>query len=137
MLHDIFNIYYNIFYYIRIKMLIKELNELKKISKNGIINFNDNGINQFPLANMNNYLTKIMKGWYFFHNPDGNGRTARFLMNNILSSAGYPWITVSYQNRDKYFSSLENACYSDNILDFANFILNNYKLENKINKKIF
>ena len=34
--------------------------------------------------------------------PDGNGRMARFLMNAMLASGGYPWTVVRVEDRDPY-----------------------------------
>jgi Fic family protein len=31
--------------------------------------------------------------------PDGNGRMARFLMNPMLASGGYPWTVVRMEDR--------------------------------------
>lgn len=40
---------------------------------------------------------------------DGNGRVGRLLFNFILSQCGYPPILFLYQNRRRYFSSLDQA----------------------------
>ena len=40
---------------------------------------------------------------------DGNGRVGRLLFNWILFQCGYPPILFLYQNRQKYFSSLDQA----------------------------
>src|SRR6185437_9026441 len=41
--------------------------------------------------------------------PDGNGRMARFLMNAMLASGGYPWSIVLVEDRDKYLAVLDRA----------------------------
>ncbi|MHB8423142.1 MAG: Fic family protein [Leptospirales bacterium] len=40
---------------------------------------------------------------------DGNGRLARFLMNSVFVSSGYPWTVVHQTNRKQYLSALEAA----------------------------
>jgi len=55
---------------------------------------------------------------------DGNGRTARFLMNYILLCSGYQWITIRNDHRDKYFQTLEQAQTKGEIIPFAKFIIN-------------
>lgn len=54
--------------------------------------------------------------------PDGNGRIARFLMNLMLASGGYPWTVIRLQSRDTYLSSLEQASVDGNITPFAQFV---------------
>jgi len=53
---------------------------------------------------------------------DGNGRTARFLMNVMMASGGYPWMVIPVERRDEYMSALEAASVDQNIVPFANFI---------------
>lgn len=53
---------------------------------------------------------------------DGNGRTARFLMNAMLVTGGYPWITVKFERRNEYFAALNEASSKQNIIPFALFI---------------
>ncbi len=53
---------------------------------------------------------------------DGNGRMARFLMNSMLASGGYPWTVIRVEDRDNYMSSLEKASVNGNIGPFADFI---------------
>ncbi len=57
---------------------------------------------------------------------DGNGRSARLLMNCILAGNGYKWITISANEREKYFESLKIGQLENNILPFADFILSFY-----------
>lgn len=40
---------------------------------------------------------------------DGNGRTARLLMNLLLMQQGYPLVTVLKNDRKKYYDVLEKA----------------------------
>ncbi len=55
---------------------------------------------------------------------DGNGRTARLLMNLILMRNGYPPVVILNRERKKYFESLEKAHFG-NFKDFFNFIARN------------
>ena len=55
---------------------------------------------------------------------DGNGRTARFLMNYILLCSGYKWVTIRNDHRDEYFETLEQAQTKGEIIPFAKFIIN-------------
>jgi len=54
--------------------------------------------------------------------PDGNGRIARFLMNTMLASGGYPWTVIRVEDRDAYLAALENASINTDIRPFATFI---------------
>ena len=38
---------------------------------------------------------------------DGNGRMARFLMNAMLASGGYPWTVIRVEDRDAYLGALD------------------------------
>jgi fido (protein-threonine AMPylation protein) len=53
---------------------------------------------------------------------DGNGRIARFLMNLMLISGGYPWTVVPVEHRDEYMAALEKASVAGNISEFARFV---------------
>ncbi|MEO7206395.1 MAG: Fic family protein [Steroidobacteraceae bacterium] len=53
---------------------------------------------------------------------DGNGRMARFLMNAMLASGGYPWTVVRVEDRARYLHALDNASIDSNILPFATFL---------------
>ena len=55
---------------------------------------------------------------------DGNGRIARFLMNAMLASGGYPWTVIPVQERQTYMSSLEKASIERDIEPFTKFIAN-------------
>ena len=59
---------------------------------------------------------------YIHPYPDGNGRMARFLMNVMLASGGYPWAVIRVEDRDDYLSALEAASVKSNIKPFAQFI---------------
>lgn len=53
---------------------------------------------------------------------DGNGRMARFLMNAMLASGGYPWTVIPVEKRAQYMKTLEQASVGQNIGPFAKFI---------------
>ena len=54
--------------------------------------------------------------------PDGNGRIARFLMNVMLASGGYPWTVIRAEERDGYMAALEAASVDADIGPFAAFV---------------
>ena len=54
--------------------------------------------------------------------PDGNGRMARFVMNAMLASGGYPWTVIRVENRDAYLSALDQASIDMNIEPFTAFV---------------
>lgn len=53
---------------------------------------------------------------------DGNGRMARFLMNAMLASGGYPWTVIPVEEREIYMNALEQASGKGNIKPFVTFI---------------
>lgn len=53
---------------------------------------------------------------------DGNGRMARFLMNLMLASGGFPWTVIPVQERAAYMNALEMASTNQDIAPFATFI---------------
>jgi hypothetical protein len=59
---------------------------------------------------------------YIHPYPDGNGRMARFLMNAMLASGGYPWTVIRVDDRTAYLSALETASIGGDIRPFASFI---------------
>jgi fido (protein-threonine AMPylation protein) len=59
---------------------------------------------------------------YIHPYPDGNGRMARFFMNAMLASGGYPWTVVRVEDRDAYLKTLDSASIDMNIKPFAKFI---------------
>jgi hypothetical protein len=67
----------------------------------------------------------VLGHWLFgFIHPymDGNGRMARFLMNLMMASGGYPWTIVRLARRKQYLDGLEVASADQNIKPFAKFI---------------
>jgi hypothetical protein len=59
---------------------------------------------------------------YIHPYPDGNGRMARFVMNAMLASGGYPWTVIRVEHRDSYLAALETASIEQNIRPFARFV---------------
>jgi fido (protein-threonine AMPylation protein) len=53
---------------------------------------------------------------------DGNGRMARFLMNAMLASGGYPWTVVRVEDRARYLRALDSASIDLDIEPFAAFL---------------
>jgi Fic family protein len=53
---------------------------------------------------------------------DGNGRMARFLMNAMLASGGYPWTVIHVDDRAEYMAALDQASAEGNIQPFAHFV---------------
>lgn len=68
---------------------------------------------------------------YGFIHPyfDGNGRTARFLMNVFLTTGGYPWTIVRVSRRADYMTALEAASTRGDIVPFAKFILEEMQVD--------
>lgn len=67
----------------------------------------------------------VLGHWLFgYIHPysDGNGRMARFLMNVMLASGGYPWTVIRVEDRDAYLAALEAASVEANIEPFSSFI---------------
>lgn len=61
---------------------------------------------------------------------DGNGRTARIIMNTLLVTTGLPWRVIPVEQRSIYMASLEKASVEGDISDFAKFI---FRLINEAN----
>ena len=59
---------------------------------------------------------------YIHPYPDGNGRMARFVMNAMLASGGYPWTVIRVESRDAYLAALERASVFQDIEPFARFV---------------
>jgi Fic family protein len=72
----------------------------------------------------------VLAHWLFgYIHPymDGNGRMARFLMNTMLASGGYPWTVIRVEDREKYLKALESASVGNDIKPFATFIAERVK----------
>lgn len=53
---------------------------------------------------------------------DGNGRIARFLMNLMLTTGGYPWTVIPVERRAEYMAALERASSYQDIGPFADLV---------------
>ena len=53
---------------------------------------------------------------------DGNGRLGRFIMNYMLTTAGYVWTIVPVQQRAEYMAALEQASSDRNIRPLAQML---------------
>ena len=73
--------------------------------------------NPFVRAVLGHYLFVYIHPYF-----DGNGRTARFMMNCTLVSSGYPWTVIHEDRRKEYFAALEQASAKEEIKDFAEFV---------------
>ena len=68
----------------------------------------------------------VLGHWLFgYVHPyfDGNGRMARFLMNVMLASGGYPWTVIRIRDRKSYLSALDRASIEMDIHPFTTFIV--------------
>jgi fido (protein-threonine AMPylation protein) len=74
-----------------------------------------------PEASVRAVLGHWMFG-YIHPYPDGNGRMARFLMNAMLASGGFPWTVIRVEDRAQYLQALESASVEMDIKPFAAFI---------------
>lgn len=78
-----------------------------------------------------NGAVRAVLGHYFFVyiHPymDGNGRLARFLMNLMLVSAGYPWTIIRVTDRTEYMKSLDFVATDNDIKPFTEFIVSQMK----------
>lgn len=63
--------------------------------------------------------------------PDGNGRIARFVMNTMLASGGYPWTIVRVEDRDDYLDALEVASVNGDVRPFARFIAHQMRIKRR------
>ncbi|TMQ23421.1 MAG: cell filamentation protein Fic [Deltaproteobacteria bacterium] len=66
--------------------------------------------------------------------PDGNGRIARFLMNALLASGGYPWTVIRVEDRDEYLAALETASVDSNLRSLARFVAGQMQRTKRLGK---
>lgn len=70
-------------------------------------------------------VSAVLGHWllgYIHPYADGNGRMARFLMNTLLASGGYPWTVIKVEDRNEYLACLETASVNGDILPFSSFL---------------
>ena len=53
---------------------------------------------------------------------DGNGRTARFVMNSQLVTAGYPGVVIPVEHREDHMAALEKASVEGDVEEFVRFV---------------
>ena len=53
---------------------------------------------------------------------DGNGRLGRLLMNQVLLSAGLPWVTIRSDERVPFFKGVEQAQVDEDATSFIRFV---------------
>lgn len=78
------------------------------------------------LRSEEDFRIRALLGHFFFVHvhpyADGNGRTARFIMNASLVSGGGRWVVIPVEMRNRYMQSLEAASVGGRIEDFVAFI---------------
>jgi len=78
------------------------------------------------LAEEENAAVRVVLGHFVFVyiHPyfDGNGRMARFIMNLMMASGGYPWTVVPVERRNEYMQALEAASVHQDIVPFTQFL---------------
>lgn len=62
---------------------------------------------------------------------DGNGRVARFIMNTMLASGGYPWTVVELKRRNAYINALETVHTKGDIKPFVRFVIKEMEITSK------
>ena len=87
------------------------------------------------ISGIKNPVIKAILAHYFFVaiHPyiDGNGRTARLLMNYTLLASGYSWVTIRSEQRAQYFGALNKETVDGDILPFGQFIVEKLKEASK------
>ncbi len=80
----------------------------------------------------------VLGHWMFAYiHPyfDGNGRMARFLMNAMLASGGYPWTVIRVEDQVGYMAALDRASVDMEIRPFASFIAERVKRSKKLERE--
>lgn len=69
-------------------------------------------------------LAAAAHAWFVYIHPfvDGNGRTARILMNLVLMRYGYPISVITTSDRSRYYDALEES-QSSNLTPFIALVL--------------
>ena len=72
-------------------------------------------------------LVRAILGHFFFVHihpyADGNGRSARFIMNAALVSGGFGWKVIPVERRQEYMAALETASIEGDVRSFARFVI--------------
>ncbi len=99
---------------------------------------------KFVLADMKNYFNEFKKlakqlhplelaAWAHWKlvriHPfqDGNGRTARIIMNFVLHKNGYAMIDIKTKEKQQYFKALEKCHYNNNARALATRLVRRFK----------
>ena len=93
--------------------------EIPDLMKDFIANIKDNNEKMHPVEFAAWLHERLVSIHPFI---DGNGRTARLLMNLALLNAGYNIITIPPIVRNDYIAALQDAQLKNNIIPFINFI---------------
>ena len=70
-------------------------------------------------------MRAVLGHWLFGYihpYPDGNGRMARFLMNVMLASGGYPWTVIRMRDGKAYLAALDRASIDVDLGPFTTLI---------------
>jgi len=82
-----------------------------------------------------NPVIKSILAHYFFvaihPYTDGNGRTARLIMNYIFLTSGFSWVTIKAEQRSEYFNALNKGTVYEDIMPFGEFIVKMMKEASK------
>jgi Fic family protein len=75
-------------------------------------------------------LHLVVRAWYIHGefvkiHPfiDGNGRTARLLLNFELIQSGYPPVVIKTENRVDYYDAIDKAHTTNDYTDFIKMIV--------------
>ena len=84
-----------------------------------LVEWHASGGNMHPVARAAELHTRFVRIHPFV---DGNGRTARLLLNVELMKSGYPPAVIRNEDRTAYCDSLDDACISDDYTGIARLI---------------
>ena len=67
----------------------------------------------------------VLHCWFVMTHPfvDGNGRTARILLNLVLLRQGYPPIIIPVDERQRYYNALAESDEGGDITEFAQLVM--------------
>ncbi len=78
------------------------------------------------MASEPDYSVKAVLGHlllgYIHPYPDGNGRTARFIMNLMLVLGGFSWTVITMSRRAEYLKALDQASVYGDAMPFASLV---------------